>query len=59
MCIFFQILPREQFSNSHRLSLSAARGRRIIVYLALADVMAAFGMKSEIYSELVNMCTNF
>ncbi|XP_066154640.1 G-protein coupled receptor 143-like isoform X1 [Euwallacea fornicatus] len=41
----YQVLPRRQFANSHRwLSFSAERGRRIIVWLALADLLAAVGV---------------
>lgn len=38
----YQVLPRKQFANSHRwMSFSAERGRRIIVWLAMADLFAA------------------
>ncbi|CAG9760843.1 unnamed protein product [Ceutorhynchus assimilis] len=41
----YQVLPREQFTNSHRWSsFSAERGRRIIVWLAVADLLAAVGV---------------
>ncbi|KAL1495066.1 hypothetical protein ABEB36_010543 [Hypothenemus hampei] len=41
----YQVLPRKQFANSHRwLSFSAERGRRIIIWLAIADLLAAVGV---------------
>ncbi|XP_017772413.1 PREDICTED: G-protein coupled receptor 143-like [Nicrophorus vespilloides] len=41
----YQILPREQYANNHRwLSFSAARGRKIIVCLAISDLMASLGI---------------
>lgn len=43
----YQILPRKQFTNSHRwLSFSAERGRKIIIWLAIADLLAAIGVFS-------------
>ncbi|XP_044272227.1 G-protein coupled receptor 143-like isoform X2 [Tribolium madens] len=41
----YQILPRQEFANKHRwLSFSAARGRKIIVWLAVADLLASLGV---------------
>ncbi|KAJ8920185.1 hypothetical protein NQ315_011846 [Exocentrus adspersus] len=41
----YQILPREEYSNNHRwLSFSAIRGRKIIIWLAIADLLAALGV---------------
>ncbi|KAF7279140.1 hypothetical protein GWI33_007554 [Rhynchophorus ferrugineus] len=41
----YQILPRRQFTTSHRwFSFPAERGRRIIVWLAVADLLAALGV---------------
>ncbi|KAG5878284.1 hypothetical protein JTB14_033085 [Gonioctena quinquepunctata] len=41
----YQILPREQFSHHHQwLSYSAIRGRKIIVWLAVADLLASLGV---------------
>ncbi|XP_072378572.1 G-protein coupled receptor 143-like [Diabrotica undecimpunctata] len=41
----YQILPREEFSNNHRwYSFSAKRGRKIIVWLAVADLLASLGV---------------
>ncbi|CAH1114086.1 unnamed protein product [Psylliodes chrysocephalus] len=41
----YQILPREQLTNNHRwLSSSAKRGREIIVWLAIADLLASLGV---------------
>ncbi|ENN70390.1 hypothetical protein HUJ04_002026 [Dendroctonus ponderosae] len=41
----YQVLPRRQFSNSHRwFSFSTERGRKIIVWLAVADLLAAVGV---------------
>ncbi|CAH1979512.1 unnamed protein product [Acanthoscelides obtectus] len=41
----YQILPREEFSNNHRwFSCSALRGRRIIIWLAVADLLASLGV---------------
>jgi hypothetical protein len=41
----YQILPRQEFSNKHRwLSFSAERGRKIIVWLAVADLLASLGV---------------
>ncbi|XP_019866608.1 G-protein coupled receptor 143 isoform X2 [Aethina tumida] len=41
----YQILPREEFSTQHRwFSFSATRGRRIIIWLAVADLLAALGV---------------
>ncbi|XP_023029086.1 G-protein coupled receptor 143 [Leptinotarsa decemlineata] len=42
---FYQILPREQFSHHHQwLSFSAIRGRKIIIWLAVADLLASLGV---------------
>ncbi|KAK9890754.1 hypothetical protein WA026_012102 [Henosepilachna vigintioctopunctata] len=41
----YQILPRMQYAKNHRwLSFSAARGRKLIVWLALADLFASTGV---------------
>lgn len=41
----YQILPRKQFTNSHRwFSFPAERGRKIIIWLAVADLLAALGV---------------
>ncbi|XP_050304632.1 G-protein coupled receptor 143-like isoform X2 [Anthonomus grandis grandis] len=43
--INLEVLPRTEFANSHRwLSFSAERGRKIIVWLAVSDLMAAVGV---------------
>lgn len=40
-----QILPRQQYSSNHRwLSFSAIRGRKIIIWLAVADLFASLGV---------------
>ncbi|CAH1156202.1 unnamed protein product [Phaedon cochleariae] len=54
----YQILPREQFSNQHRwLSFSAIRGRKIIVWLAVADLLASLGvfLRSSIWMNYKNI----
>lgn len=41
----YQILPRQQNINNHRwLSFTALRGRKIIIWLAVADLLAALGV---------------
>ncbi|CAG9854583.1 unnamed protein product [Phyllotreta striolata] len=41
----YQILPREEFTHNHKwFSLSAKRGRKIIVWLAFADLLASLGV---------------
>lgn len=41
----YQILPREQGPVTHRwLSFSATRGRKIIIWLAVADLLASLGI---------------
>ncbi|KAF2882378.1 hypothetical protein ILUMI_23798 [Ignelater luminosus] len=41
----YQLLPRRQFSRNHRwISFSAERGRRIILWLALTDLLASLGV---------------
>ncbi|GLV34126.1 hypothetical protein CBL_00055 [Carabus blaptoides fortunei] len=41
----YQILPREQSSVTHRwLSFSATRGRKIIIWLAVADLLGSLGV---------------
>lgn len=40
-----KILPRHQYSSNHRwLSYSAERGRRIIIWLAIADLFGSLGV---------------
>ncbi|KAI4460924.1 g-protein coupled receptor [Holotrichia oblita] len=41
----YQILPRQQYVYNHRwISLTAARGRKIIIWLAVADLLASVGV---------------
>nr|CAD7433894.1 unnamed protein product [Timema monikensis] len=41
----YQILPRTEMSQPHRwFSFSASRGRQIIVWLAIADLLASLGV---------------
>ncbi|XP_056635757.1 G-protein coupled receptor 143-like [Diorhabda sublineata] len=55
---FYQILPREEFTQNHRwLSFSAKRGRNIIVWLAVADLLASVGVmtRSTVWISLRNI----
>lgn len=53
---FFQLLPRRQFSRNHRwISFSAERGRRIVLWLALTDLLASLGKMNV----LLNICHIF
>ncbi|KAF5307956.1 hypothetical protein FQR65_LT06523 [Abscondita terminalis] len=41
----YQILPRKEFSRYHRwISFSAERGRKIILWLAVTDLLASLGV---------------
>ncbi|KAK5644691.1 hypothetical protein RI129_005991 [Pyrocoelia pectoralis] len=41
----YQILPRREFSRHHRwISFSAERGRKIILWLAITDLLASLGV---------------
>ncbi|KRT78861.1 hypothetical protein AMK59_7044, partial [Oryctes borbonicus] len=41
----YQILPRQQYVYNHRwISLTASRGRKIIIWLAIADLLASVGV---------------
>ncbi|KAG7203315.1 hypothetical protein KM043_010404 [Ampulex compressa] len=42
----YQVLPREPSTSSHRWqSFSASRGREIIIWLAVADLLASLGLR--------------
>jgi len=41
----YQILPRESLQSPHRwITVTSTRGRHIVVWLAIADLLASFGV---------------